>query len=49
MDKEELCEACEERPAEPLHSCPYAEELHDDDSERCTCCIDCQNECALSV
>ena len=33
-----------------LHSCPYAEEIGDnDDPENCSCCRECEGECAMSI
>lgn len=31
------------------HSCPYAEEIHNDSSLNCTCCPSCERECAWDV
>lgn len=35
--------------AEAPHPCPYSEEIHDDSTTLCTCCKDCQRECAYDV
>ena len=32
-----------------LHSCPYASEIHNDDSESCDCCEKCEHECAMDI
>lgn len=35
---------------QPTHSCPYASELRDDDSEDyCSCCPYCRRQCAEDV
>lgn len=36
-------------PAEPLHSCPFKEEINDDSETLCNCCNDCRHECAMDV
>lgn len=36
-------------PGEPPHTCPYREELGDDYETLCTCCADCQHECAMDI
>jgi hypothetical protein len=38
-----LCE-CGKNDAVEDHPCPYAEEIHDDDTP-CNCCEDCEGEC----
>ena len=41
---------CGVNPATEPHPCPYAEEINDnDDPEFCTCCADCQHECAMDI
>ncbi len=30
------------------HTCPYATEINDD-NRLCTCCADCQHECAMDI
>lgn len=32
-----------------MHSCPYAEDILDDFSECCNCCLDCARECAMDI
>jgi hypothetical protein len=34
--------------AEEEHTCPYAEELHGDET-LCTCCYECQHQCAMDI
>lgn len=37
-------------PASEPHSCPFASEINDNDEpEYCTCCDDCQHECAMDI
>lgn len=38
----------EHGPALPPHPCPFAQEIHGDDST-CRCCDGCINECAMDV
>lgn len=41
---------CGVNPATEPHSCPYADEIGDnDDPEYCTCCDDCMHECAMDI
>lgn len=44
------CERCPNKSKlyEP-HPCPYAEEINNDYSTLCTCCLDCQHECAMDI
>lgn len=35
--------------AEPLHSCPYQEEINEDYSDHCTCCSECRIECLYEI
>lgn len=37
------------RIAEPLHPCPYQEEINDNDDDYCTCCDDCRQECVWDI
>jgi hypothetical protein len=35
---------------EEAHSCPYAEEIRGvDDDEYCTCCPECEYQCAMDI
>lgn len=45
----ERCPRCQQRPAEPLHTCPYREELSDDPNDHCTCCPDCTDLCREDI
>lgn len=31
------------------HTCPFAEEIHDDTESTCTCCAECEYECAMAI
>jgi len=31
------------------HSCPYAEDIHDDPTPVCQCCSDCEYECVMDI
>lgn len=35
--------------ANEAHTCPYAEEINDDHETLCTCCSECQRECADDI
>lgn len=35
--------------AEPLHPCPYLQDVEEDDETECTCCKACTRECAGDV
>jgi len=43
------CERCESAEDLPLHTCPYAVDIHDDYESKCNCCEACQYQCAMSV
>ena len=45
----EMCARCGKNPATESHSCPYNEEINGDFNTLCTCCGDCQAECALEI
>lgn len=48
--KEYLCPSCNKNPASDPHSCPYAEDIdNNDDPEYCTCCSDCTDEHAMDI
>lgn len=48
--KKEKCQSCGKKEAtSELHSCPYASEINDDDSESCNCCPDCEYECCMAI
>lgn len=37
------------RVGQPLHTCPYRVDMHNDAVTMCTCCVDCTNRCAGEV
>jgi len=43
------CESCGQEGTDDLHSCPYAQELNNDDSALCNCCEYCTQECANDI
>lgn len=48
-DAHVLCKSCEVREAQPLHTCPYKEEINDDTTSLCGCCEDCKQECCWDI
>lgn len=45
----EACK-CGKNKAQASHSCPYAEEIGDDDDpDYCTCCEECEIECCYAI
>ena len=46
-EKEEMknCGHTKEKP----HSCPYGEDIYDDFETLCTCCADCEEQCAMDI
>ncbi len=48
-DAKEMCK-CGKNPATPdLHSCRYQADINDDPTPSCTCCGDCEGECAADI
>jgi len=43
-----ICERCKGAGCDP-HLCPYASEINDDHETLCTCCEDCEHECAMDI
>lgn len=48
LEDEPRCTRCEQAPAEAEHTCPYNQELGDG-TKLCTCCYDCEHECAMDI
>jgi len=48
VEEEKMCK-CRKNPAAEPHTCPYAEEINGDSETLCTCCEDCQYECAMDI
>ena len=32
-----------------IMNCPYANDIHNDDTQRCKCCGECSHECAMDI
>ncbi len=47
--KEKKCERCEKNAATSPHSCPYQADVNEDSETLCTCCEDCEYECAMDI
>jgi hypothetical protein len=45
----EKCQSCGKNPAQPPHTCPFAEEIHGDSESKCNCCDDCTYQCAMDI
>lgn len=43
-----LCEQCKVNAASAEHTCPFAEEIHGC-TDTCTCCSECEYECAMDI
>ena len=48
MECNEKCK-CEKNPAAEEHTCPYSVEINDDTESLCTCCEDCESNCADDI
>ena len=44
----EMCPKCGKNPAAEPHICPYDSEINDD-YEECTCCSECESDCADEI
>ena len=44
-----LCESCGKNPRTPEHPCPYYVDMYNDTDYRCSCCPDCEYECAMDI
>ena len=45
-DEDHYSHVCDETEE---HICPYKSEINDDDEDTCTCCPECEHECAQSI
>lgn len=45
---ENPCTSCHVNEAAPLHLCPYAVTIREDDKQ-CTCCADCKQQCEVMM
>jgi len=43
-----LCPVCKCNPATEPHLCPFASDVHEDDTP-CTCCVECEEACAMDI
>lgn len=49
MSEKEKCEHCNRNDAEPMHICPFLDDIHNDSETLCNCCDHCTHECAMDV
>ncbi len=47
MEDEPKCKCGD--PGETDHTCPYAEDIHDDHESLCNCCQECTGNCAMDI
>ena len=45
----EICEQCNSEPGEQDHTCPYKEEIGDDNESLCNCCEECRYQCCQAI
>jgi hypothetical protein len=45
----EKCLNCGKGNKEPIHKCPYQQDVNNDENYTCTCCENCQHECAQDI
>jgi hypothetical protein len=43
------CTCADMDPYTDEHTCPFAEEIHDDSESLCTCCPECEYQCAMDI
>jgi hypothetical protein len=48
-EEKEKCPICSTNDAEQPHTCPFAEEINNDTETLCTCCADCEHQCAMDI
>ena len=49
LEKKTKCPNCGKNEASEPHLCPYKEEIGDDHETLCTCCPDCEYDCAMDI
>lgn len=49
QDEQPKCSKCKINPAQAPHTCPYAEDIHDDTTTTCDCCPSCVQECVWDI
>ena len=42
------CSDCKNSPSDS-HTCPYQKGVNNDSEYECTCCEDCEHECAMDI
>lgn len=47
-DALDKCQGCK-GPGEPVHGCPYQEEINDNADYQCNCCDVCRQDCCDSI
>lgn len=45
----EMCKCGENEATKELHPCHYNADVNNDDTPICTCCHECQYECAMDI
>lgn len=43
------CPRCKANDSQLEHTCPYAEEINNDNVSLCDCCYDCEQECCMGI
>lgn len=43
------CPRCPKNAGTAPHTCPYSVDINDDSETLCTCCDDCEHECAMDI
>ena len=49
LDYDEVTDKCTCENCYDPHTCPYQEDVNDDDEYTCTCCPYCTSECVLAI
>lgn len=49
IKEKELCPNCGINPATSPHPCPFEEEVYNNSDTKCTCCTQCEHECAMDI
>jgi hypothetical protein len=47
-EQEKMCERCGKAPATEPHTCPYYDEIYDEEII-CTCCEECEQGCCDDI
>lgn len=45
----EMCDSCGKNPANEPNTCPYGEEINNDNESLCNCCNECRQECGWNI